>query len=75
LAETLADSTEGPELPEDDDDLSAEEQENLEETLVDDATAARTVNELEAEIVILKGLEQKAKAVVTSGINVVSELA
>jgi superfamily II DNA or RNA helicase len=61
LAETLAD------VPEDDDDLNADEQETLEETLVDDATAARTINELEAEIVILKGLEEQAKAVVASG--------
>ncbi len=61
LAETLAD------VPEDDDDLNAEEQENLEESLVDDATAAQTINELEAEIAILKGLEQQAKAVVVSG--------
>jgi superfamily II DNA or RNA helicase len=61
LADTLAD------VPDDDDDLNAEEQENLEETLVDDATAARSINELEAEIVILKGLEAKAKNVVASG--------
>ena len=61
LADTLAD------VPDDDDDLNAEEQENLEETLVDDATAARSINELEAEIVILKGLEAKAKTVVASG--------
>ena len=61
LAETLAD------VPEDDDDLNAEEQENLEEALVDDATAAQTINELGAEIVILKGLEEQAKAVVASG--------
>ena len=61
LADTLA------AVPEDDDDLNAEEQENLEETLVDDATAAQTINELEAEILILKGLEQQAKAVVVSG--------
>jgi SNF2 family DNA or RNA helicase len=61
LAETLAD------VPEDDDDLNAEEQETLEESLVDDATAAQTINELEAEILILKGLEQQAKAVVVSG--------
>jgi superfamily II DNA or RNA helicase len=61
LAETLA------EVPEDDDDLNAEEQETLEETLVDDATAAQTVAELEGEIRILVGLEQQAKAVVTSG--------
>ena len=61
LADTLAD------VPDDDDDLNAEEQEKLEETLVDDATAARSINELEAEIVILKGLESKAKTVVASG--------
>lgn len=56
-----------PGIPEDDDDLSAEEQERLEEDLIDDATAAKTVTELEAEIVILKGLEGQAKAVVASG--------
>jgi SNF2 family DNA or RNA helicase len=59
LAETL--------IPEDDDDLSSEEQEGLEETLIDEATAAKTVAELEAEIGILQGLEQQAKAVVASG--------
>lgn len=61
LAETLA------EVPEDDDDLNAEEQENLEETLVDQATASRTIAELDAEIVILRSLEQQAKALVASG--------
>ncbi len=61
LAETL------DEVPEDDDDLNAEEQENLEETLVDQATAARSIVELEQEIVILQGLESQAKAVVASG--------
>ncbi|MHB1560543.1 MAG: helicase-related protein [Isosphaeraceae bacterium] len=61
LAETLAP------VPEDDDDLNAEEQENLEESLVDQATAAQTINELEAEITILKGLEEQARAVVVSG--------
>ncbi|ACS54513.1 helicase domain protein [Rhizobium leguminosarum bv. trifolii WSM1325] len=61
VAETYASA------PEDDDDLSAEEQESLEENLIDDATAAKTVAELEAEIVILKGLEEQAKAVVASG--------
>jgi superfamily II DNA or RNA helicase len=53
--------------PEEDDDLSAEEQESLEENLIDDATAAKTVAELDAEIVILKGLEEQAKVVVASG--------
>ena len=61
LAETLA------HVPEDDDDLDADEQENLEENLIDEATAAKTVVELEAEIVILQGLERQAKAVVASG--------
>jgi superfamily II DNA or RNA helicase len=61
LAETYAAA------PEDDDELSAEEQESLEEGLIDDATAAKTVAELEAEIVILKGLDEQAKAVVASG--------
>lgn len=61
IAETLAD------VPEDDDDLNAEEQENLEESLVDEATAARTVSELEQEIIILQSLENQAKAVVASG--------
>jgi SNF2 family DNA or RNA helicase len=61
LAETLS------EVPEDDDDLSADEQENLEETLVDQATASRTITELEQEVAILLGLEDQAKAVVASG--------
>jgi superfamily II DNA or RNA helicase len=42
--------------PEDDDDLSAEEQEELEEKLTDTATAAETIAELEAEIAILSRL-------------------
>ncbi|SDX45252.1 helicase-related protein [Thiocapsa roseopersicina] len=61
LAETLAG------VPEDDDDLTAEEQEGLEETLIDQATAAKSVVELEAEIVILRGLEEQAKVIVASG--------
>ena len=54
-------------VPEDDDDLTADEQENLEEKLVDDATAASTIHELEVEIELLQGLEEKARAVVASG--------
>lgn len=57
----------GSVVPEDDDDLNAEEQENLEEVLVDEATAAKSVAELEAEIEILKDLEGRAKSVVASG--------
>ncbi|MBP1626442.1 MAG: helicase domain protein [Holophagaceae bacterium] len=56
-------------VPQDEDDLNAEEQENLEETLVDEATAARTIQELEAEIEILKHLEHKAKELVASGVD------
>jgi SNF2 family DNA or RNA helicase len=56
-------------LPEDEDDLNAEEQEALVENLVDDATAARSVTELEAEIILLQGLEEQAKAVVASGLD------
>ena len=58
---------EPPAPPEDEDDLNAEEQENLEENLVDQATAAQTIAELEDEIDILVRLENQAKAVVASG--------
>jgi superfamily II DNA or RNA helicase len=61
IAETVVD------IPDDDDDLTAEEQENLEEKLVDQASAAKTAAELEAEIFILTDLEQQAKALVASG--------
>ena len=53
-------------LPEDPDDLDAEQQETLEETVVDQATAAQTIQELEAEIIILEDLVEKAKRVVHS---------
>ena len=61
LAETVA------YVPDDDDDLNAAEQEKLEETLVDDATAARSVEELESEIVLLRALELQAMQLVHSG--------
>jgi superfamily II DNA or RNA helicase len=61
LAETLE------EVPEDDDDLNAEEQEQLEEQLVDQATAAQTIEELEEEVRILGDLVERARAVVSSG--------
>ena len=55
--------------PEDDDDLTAEEQEDLEEKLVDTATAAETIAELEAEILILADLVVQARGVVDSGLD------
>ena len=54
-------------IPEDEDDLNAEEHENLVEELIDEATAAQTIDELEEEIRILKGLVAKAKSLVISG--------
>ena len=54
-------------LDEVEDELSAEEYEAYSEQVVDQATAAETIPELEAEIIILRGLEQDAAAVVQSG--------
>ncbi len=54
-------------VPEDDDELNSEEQEQLEERLVDQATASVSISELEAEIRILDALEQEAKELVASG--------
>jgi superfamily II DNA or RNA helicase len=55
--------------PEDDDDLTAEEQEELEEKLTDTATAAETIAELEAEILILGSLVEQARGVLDSGLD------
>lgn len=54
-------------LPEDDDDLNADEQEQVEEQLVDLASAAQTIQELESEIETLGRLVQQASQVVHSG--------
>ncbi|NPD21827.1 helicase-related protein [Corallococcus exiguus] len=61
LAETI------PVAPEDEDELNADEQEQLEETLVDEATAAKTIGELEGEVLVLQALKQRALDVVSSG--------
>lgn len=50
-----------------DEDLSAEEYEILSEQVLDQATAAKTIPELEAEILSLKDLEHQALTVVQSG--------
>lgn len=47
--------------------LSPDDYENFEEAIVDQATAAQTIQELEAEIIILEGLEEQARQVVHSG--------
>ena len=58
-------------VPEDiwesDDSLSPDDYENFEEAVVDQATAAQTIQELDAEIIILEGLEEQARQVVHSG--------
>ncbi len=64
-AETLV--FDADELRDADEALPAGRYEALEETLVDQATAARTIQELAAEIVILEGLEEQARRVVHSG--------
>lgn len=50
-----------------DEELSAEEYEIYSEQVVDQATAAETIPDLEAEITILRSLEQRALQVVQSG--------
>ncbi len=49
------------------DELSSDKYEEFEETVVDQATAAQTIQELESEILILKRLEEQARVVVHSG--------
>jgi len=53
----------------DDDDLPPEEQEDMEEKVVDHASAAATIAELEAEIRTLKRLEKMANDVRISGVD------
>ncbi len=70
LAETLSPNgfNNAPEdIWESDDALSPDDYENFEEAVVDQATAAQTIQELEAEIIILEGLEEQARQVVHSG--------
>ena len=66
MAETL-DARLPDDLWEASDALSSEDYEDFEEKVIDQATAAQTVQELEAEIIILEGLEEQARKVVHSG--------
>jgi hypothetical protein len=56
----LSEQGSGIAVPDDFDDLNAEQAEELEEELIDQATAAQTVVELEAETAILEGLVEQA---------------
>jgi len=70
LAETLSPNgfnNASEDIWESDDALSPDDYENFEEAVVDQATAAQTIQELEAEIIILEGLEEQARQVVHSG--------
>ena len=49
------------------DDLTGEERERVEEEVLDEATSARTIEELATEVVALKGLEEEAGLVRQSG--------
>lgn len=53
----------------DDDDMPSSELEDIEEKVVDQATAAQTITELEAEIATLRKLERMANDVRTSGVD------
>lgn len=65
LNDTLRDLS--PEDIADLEDAPASEVEKIEEDVVDQASAASTINELEAEIMLLKGLERLAQLVRQSG--------
>ena len=67
LAETISVNGVPDDIWESADALSSDDYENFEETVVDQATAAQTIQELEAEITILDALEEQAKQVVHSG--------
>jgi superfamily II DNA or RNA helicase len=67
LAETLNVNGAPEDIWESADAMSPDDYENFEEAVVDQATAAQTIQELEAEIIILDALEEQAKQVVHSG--------
>ena len=67
LAETLNVNGAPEDIWESADSMSPDDYENFEEAVVDQATAAQTIQELEAEIIILDALEEQAKQVVHSG--------
>ena len=64
LAETLSPDLDS--IDDAQDDLPADLYEELEQEIVDQATAAQTIQELEAEICILSNLEKQARTVVHS---------
>ncbi|MFN8410370.1 MAG: helicase-related protein [Flavobacteriales bacterium] len=67
LAETLIPRDVPDDLYEAEDELTAEEYEETEESVVDQTTASRTLRELEAEIATLTALVERARLVAQSG--------
>ncbi|WP_298666216.1 helicase-related protein [uncultured Methanofollis sp.] len=67
VAETLFDVRANGDAWDADEEMAADEYEEYEAQIVDQATASQTIHELEAEIRILEGLEEKARQVVRSG--------
>lgn len=67
LADALSNLGATEDIWESDDALSPDDYENFEEAVVDQATAAQTIQELEAEIIILADLEEQARRLVHSG--------
>lgn len=66
MAETYVDKG-SEDIWESAEDMAPEDYENFEEELVDQATAAQTIAELEAEVFTLGHLEEQAKSLVHSG--------
>lgn len=67
LSETFSLENAPEDVWESTEELNPEDYEKFEETVVDQATAAQTIHELELEIKILENLEEQAKKVVHSG--------
>lgn len=54
---------------EEDEDLTDDERNDFENQFIDDATAARTIEELQSEIIALKSIENKALLIKNSGVD------
>lgn len=67
IAETLLDVPTNGDVWDADEEMAADAYEEYEEQIVDQATASRTIHELDAEIRILERLEEQARQVVWSG--------
>lgn len=67
VAESVFDNAPSDDIWDSSDDMASDRYEEFEEEVVDQATAAQTIQELEAEVVILEGLVDQARQVVQSG--------